>query len=168
MTPVWLNHALSHDGLREVKGPQHNMTIMCWVTELGAKVLGVEVLDDETPWCGIFAAHCIRHKMPAEPLPPIAIRAKSWVGFGVALGVPALGAVLVFGRSGGGGHVGFYLGEDAECYHVFGGNQGDSVCRTRIKKDRLLATRWPAGVALPTTGRVYLTAAGVAVSKNEA
>lgn len=165
MTPVWLRHALSHDGLREVKGPRHNMTIMCWVTELGPEVLGINVPDDETPWCGIFAAHCIRHTLPNEALPKVAVRAKAWADFGVALGVPAPGAVLVFGRQGG-GHVGFYLGEDAECFHVFGGNQSDSVCRTRIKKDRLLATRWPAGVALPTTGRVYLTAAG-AVSNNE-
>lgn len=166
MKPPWLHHAFTHDGLTEIVGPRHNLTIMSWITELGPQVLGIEVHDDETPWCGTFAAHCFHHVMRGEPLPKIAVRAKSWANFGVQLGVPALGAVLVFGREGG-GHVGFYLGEDATHCHVFGGNQRNSVCRTRILKERLIATRWPATVPLPTTGRVYLTASG-SVSSNEA
>jgi cell wall-associated NlpC family hydrolase len=79
-----------------------------------------------------------------------------------------LGDVLVFKRQGG-GHVGLYVGEDKDAYHVLGGNQSDSVSITRILKDRLHAARrctWktaqPANVR-----RVFLSGSG-AVSQNEA
>jgi hypothetical protein len=42
-------------------------------------------------------------------------------------------AVLVFERPGG-GHVGYYFGEDATAYHVLGGNQGDAVTIARIAR----------------------------------
>ena len=35
-----------------------------------------------------------------------------------------LGDILTFKRNGG-GHVGLYVGEDKDCYHVLGGNQGN-------------------------------------------
>lgn len=73
---------------------------------------------------------------------------------------------MVFDRAGG-GHVAFYVGEDATHYHVLGGNQSDSVNVMRIAKDRCIARRWPRGVAV--TGRpVWLDAKGAPVSTNEA
>ncbi|RZL82832.1 MAG: hypothetical protein EOP66_04490 [Sphingomonas sp.] len=53
-----------------------------------------------------------------------------------------MGVTLVFGREGG-GHVGFYVGEDDHAYHAIGRNQSNSVCITRIAKSRLIAARWP-------------------------
>ncbi len=163
--PPWLAFAIRQDGLREIPGEKHNPRILEWARELGPKVLGITVVDDETPWCGLFAAACFRRSVPAEPLPKIAVRAKSWSSFGVPLDVPAVGSVLVFSRKGG-GHVGFYLGEDADCFHVFGGNQDNAVRRSRIEKARLSAVRWPSTAAMPASGRRFLSPSG-AVSLNE-
>ena len=49
---------------------------------------------------------------------------------------------MTFKRPGG-GHVGFYVGEDSTAYHVLSGNQFDKVGITRIDKSRLVAIRWP-------------------------
>jgi len=77
----------------------------------------------------------------------------------------APGAVLVFERPGG-GHVGFYVGEDATAYHVLGGNQGDAVTIARIAKDRCIARRWPAG--RPVIGKPVQMAARKPISTDEA
>ncbi|MFZ2996674.1 MAG: TIGR02594 family protein, partial [Sphingobium sp.] len=76
------------------------------------------------------------------------------------------GAILVFDREGG-GHVAFYVGEDASHYHVLGGNQGDCVSIMRLAKSRCIARRWPRG--WPVLGApVKLLASGALVSRNEA
>jgi hypothetical protein len=73
---------------------------------------------------------------------------------------------MVFERPGG-GHVGFYVGEDAAAYHVLGGNQGDSVTIARIEKQRCIARRWPEGQ--PVIGKpVMLSSGGRPISRNEA
>ena len=149
-------------GTKEIPGPKHNQTILGWCKKLGARVLGITVNDDETPWCGTFAAWCV---VSAGLTPPkIAVRAKAWAAFGKACS-PVEGAVLVFGREGG-GHVGFYVGEDATAYHVLGGNQSNTVNITRIAKSRLIASRWPSGV--PVTGLAKVLKADGTLSKNEA
>lgn len=161
----WFEVAKSLIGTREIVGPKHNPTILAWAKKLGAKVLGISITDDETAWCGLFVAHCVSEAglTPA----PIAVRASSWEAWGANLRADRLapGAVLVFKRPGG-GHVGFYVGEDAMAYHVLGGNQGNAVSVTRIEKARCVARRWPAGV--PVTGApVWINGTGK-LSKNEA
>lgn len=161
----WYKEAQRLVGTREVKGPGNSPTIMGWIKALGAKILGIDVRDDSTPWCGTFVAHCMQVAgiAPAK----IAVRASAWGTWGSPLTAAQLapGAVLVFQRPGG-GHVGFYVGEDASCYHVLGGNQSDMVNITRIEKSRCIARRWPTGI--PVTGKpVMLTAKGQ-VSTNEA
>ncbi len=161
----WFEIADSLIGTREIVGPKHNPTILAWAKKLGSKVLGIAITDDETAWCGLFVAHCMSEAGIAPA--PIAVRASSWETWGSNLRADRLapGAVLVFKRPGG-GHVGFYVGEDATTYHVLGGNQSNMVNITRIAKDRCIARRWPRGVAV-TGKRVFLTASG-AVSQNEA
>ena len=73
---------------------------------------------------------------------------------------------MVFTRPQG-GHVAFYVGEDAQTFHTLGGNQSDAVSITRIDKARCVGMRWPAGKTLPTGGPVMLAADGTAVSKDE-
>lgn len=163
--PVWYAEAIRHQGLREVPGPKHNATILLWLDRLRAGWR-----NDEEPWCGTFVGWCIAATLPSEPLPTNPFGARQWERFGVALREPAPGAILVFWRGkpqGWQGHVGFYDGEDADAYHVRGGNQGNAVSVTRIAKDRLTAIRWPSTVPRPATGRVIRTAAG-ALSRNEA
>lgn len=162
--PSWLQIAEKLIGTRQIKGPKHNPTIMGWIAKLGAKVLGVAVKDDETPWCGTFVAHCM-FTAGITP-PPIAVRASSWSTWGSNVRADRLapGAVLVFQRPGG-GHVGYYVAEDKEAYHVLGGNQNNEVNITRIAKARCVARRWPANV--PVMGAPVWVAGKGAVSQNE-
>lgn len=163
--PVWMREARRFMGLKEVAGPRSNSTIIGWAKRLGGWIASYYT-DDDIPWCGLALAHWISFTLPSEPLPGNYLSALAWANFGSRLDTPALGAVLVFKRPGG-GHVGLYVGEDASHFHVLGGNQSNSVSVTRIEKARLVATRWPTSGGKPAGGRVTLTASG-AVSRNEA
>jgi uncharacterized protein (TIGR02594 family) len=165
VTPLWHAEAGRLMGTREIAGRQHSGTIMGW-----AKRLKLAYADDETPWCGLFVAHCIAATLPDEPLPANPLGARNWLKFGRTLTEPALGAILVFWRgskAGWSGHVGLYAGERADAFRVLGGNQSNAVTETWLAKDRLLGIRWPGSVDLPSGGRIASTAAG-ALSRNEA
>lgn len=120
---------------------------MGWAKRLGAKVLRIVYNADSVPWCGVFVAACLHEA--GLPSAPIAVRATAWTTYGQRLRFERLapGAILVFQRPGG-GHVGFYVGEDADAFHVLGGNQGNAVTIMRIMKDGCIAARWPMGVAV--------------------
>lgn len=157
--PLWYKVAKRFEGLREVPGIGHNHTILGWLESLKAWWR-----DDETPWCGVFVAYCL--KEAGLPYPKLYMRAKSWVDYGSLLRPDRLapGAILVFDRAGG-GHVGFYAGEDAGFYYVFGGNQSNGVNLMKLGKSRLIASRWPKSAAV--LGRPVQMKGGV-VSTNEA
>lgn len=158
--PVWLGIARKYIGTREIAGPQHNGVIMGWLKRLKSWIK-----DDETPWCGSFCAAVMQEA--GLPYPDMYPRAKAWAEYGSRLRMHLLapGAILVFARQGG-GHVGFYVGEDASCYHVLGGNQGNAVSTTRIAKVRCIAARWPKGQ--PVNGKPVWLKANGQVSENEA
>jgi len=141
--PDWLRAARRKLGTREAAGPPSNPAILGWAKRLGTRVLGTVYNADDVPWCGVFVAACL-DEVGVDP-PPIAMRAMSWAAWGLNLRPERLapGAVLVFERPGG-GHVGFYVGEDATAYHVLGGNQGDAVTIARLLKSRCVARRLPA------------------------
>ena len=62
---------------------------------------------------------------------------------------PPLGCVAVFGRDGG-GHIGFVDSVNRDgSFNILGGNQGDTVSLRRFDRKRLIALRWPKGVAWP-------------------
>ncbi len=162
LTPTWLAEARRHIGLREIPGIQTAPTIAAWLQRLGAWWR-----DDETPWCGTFVAHCVRD---TGPLPQHWYRAKAWATWGAPLAGPAVGAVVVFERQGG-GHVGFVVGRDtAGRLLVLGGNQGDAVTVSAFDTRRVLAYRWPAGAVFPVSGMATLPTqlAQGAASANEA
>lgn len=160
----WMPYARSLIGVREIPGSRHSSAIMGWIKGLGSRKLGITVKDDETPWCGTFAAHVMDH-VGITP-PPIAVRASAWSEWGRGLLNPRVGCILTFTRQGG-GHVGFYVGQDDTHLHVLGGNQGNAVSITRIAKDRLSAMRWPHGVFLPSPQIVRLKPDGAPVTVNE-
>ncbi|WP_411037696.1 TIGR02594 family protein [Shinella sp. BYT-45] len=164
--PVWMREARRHMGLREIAGKGSNATIMSWAKRLGGWVASF-FTDDDIPWCGLAVAAWIAITLPKEALPANPLGALNWKKFGIGLSTPALGAVLVFTRSGG-GHVGLYVGEDNTHFHVLGGNQSNSVSITRIEKGRLVAVRWPSTGGNPAGGRVHLSSKGVPVTRNEA
>jgi uncharacterized protein (TIGR02594 family) len=163
--PKWLRAARAKLGTKEAAGSANSPTILGWAKRLGTKVLGIIYNSDSVPWCGVFLAYCLQED-GIEPA-PIAVRATSWSTWGLALRPERLapGAVLVFERPGG-GHVGFYVGEDAKAYHVLGGNQGDAVSIARIAKDRCVARRWPADRAV--IGKPVQMAASMPISTDEA
>lgn len=158
--PRWFTEAKKHTGLKEIPGPRHNTVILSWLTKLGAWWR-----DDETPWCGVFVAHCMREA--GLPVPKYWMRARAWSDYGANLRAThvAPGAILVFARKGG-GHVGFYVGEDETFYHVLGGNQSNMVNVMRIAKARCIAIRWPRGEpVIGTPRRVRPTSAPISVNE---
>lgn len=165
--PAWLRAARAKLGTREAAGAANSPTIMGWAKKLGTRVLGMVYNADSVPWCGLFVATCIAEA--GLPTAPIAVRASAWGKWGASIAADRLapGAVLVFQRPGG-GHVGFYVGEDDAAYHVLGGNQGDAVTITRIAKSRCVARRWPAGQPVIGKPVAMKSTAGLTLSRNEA
>lgn len=164
-SPVWYEEAARLQGLHEAPGLADNPTILGWARQLGGWVEKV-YRADSTPWCGLFVSHCISVTLPEERLPANPLSALAWARFGRSLVKPALGAVCVFTRKGG-GHVAFYAGEDADTIHTLGGNQSDAVTLTRIPRSRLAAFRWPASAPVPSSGPIKAAATG-ALSQSEA
>lgn len=167
--PRMLIKALELMGIKEFAGQANNPIISSWVSELDDILPSQWIIDylqkDSTPWCGTFMA--IAAQRAKKPVPEEFFRAKAWMNWGdAAPGEPELGDVLVFGRNGG-GHVALYVGEDADCYHCLGGNQGDEVSITRIKKSRLLGARQFYAIAKPhNVRRIYREPNG-SISTNE-
>lgn len=165
--PRTIVEAMRLHGVAEVVGKGSNATILSWRDELnaaGVKIAGYS--DDDIPWCGLFAAiaaHRAGKRVPENPL-----WARNWAKFGSPVIKAALGDVLVFQRPGGGGHVGFYIGEDRTAFHVLGGNQGNAVTITRIRKERCIAVRRPEYSVPPASVRRFELAAAGALSVNEA
>ena len=118
--PRILVEAVRLFGVAEVEGNGDNPTILSWAKELGLK----EYTHDETAWCGLFLALCV--KRAGYPLSRAPLWALSWATWGAKADVPKLGDVLVFERKVARqllGHTGLYVGEDSRAFHVYGGNQ---------------------------------------------
>lgn len=162
-----LNEALKLYGTKEYEGPENNPTILGWAKELGNPI-SQYYKSDETAWCALYVSVCAQRAGYQPPNGFDALRAKSFSTWGDPIfGEPVLGDILVFSRTGG-GHVGFYVGEDKTCYHVLGGNQGNMVSIVRIPKERLIAARRaPMNSCSKHQKRIYRTSKG-AISVNEA
>jgi uncharacterized protein (TIGR02594 family) len=171
--PATIREGIKLLGTKEVVGKGSNRTIMQWRDELnGATKNGKPIVtgfsDDDTPWCGLYAAIvAFRRLGKIEEVPASPLWARNWAKYGKPAKTAALGDVLVFVR-GSGGHVGFYIAEDASAYHVLGGNQSNAVTITRIEKSRCIAIRRPPYVTIPAGAKPYRMAASGAVSVNEA
>ncbi|MDR6102774.1 uncharacterized protein (TIGR02594 family) [Agrobacterium larrymoorei] len=165
--PVWLRDARRYIGLTEIPGPKSNPVIIGFAKKLGGWIASWYTNDD-TPWCGLFVGNNIATTLPKEALPANPLGALNWKKFGKFV-EPCLGAILVFERTGG-GHVGYYVGEDETHFHVLGANQDNAVNIKRIPKKRLVedGSRWPLTGEAPTRGRVFLKAGDVSSSKSEA
>lgn len=158
--PAWLALGRALIGQREIVGPSHNPWIAKAWGRLGAKWFN----DDETPWCGLFVAHCVDAAGLSYPGKGQFARAKAWLDWGQAC-KPTPGAVVVFGRSGG-GHVAFLVGESATNYYCLGGNQSNAVNITPIAKARALGVRWPSTIPVPAIPLPQMS--GGTISRNEA
>ena len=165
--PRILVEAVRLFGVAEVTGNGDNATILSWARELG---LEKQYKHDETAWCGLFAAICAKRAGYAVPKTPL--WALSWAKWGKQSDLPMLGDVLVFEREviqpktkkiQRFGHVGLYVGEDVRAFHVYGGNQGNRVCVTRVARGRLITARrskWKLRQP-PNVRRILLRAQGL-------
>lgn len=159
--PKMLNELLEIYGTREIPGAADNPVILGWARQLGLR----DYTHDSIPWCGLTIAWAALNA--GKPVVPQPLWALSWAKWGTPVAEPMLGDVLTFKRDGG-GHVGLYVGEDNDCYHVLGGNQSDMVKISRIEKARLYrAVRPPYNNQPANVRRVFLSPQGE-VSKNEA
>ena len=156
-------------GLKEISGARNNPWIMRWAGYLGGWVAGY-YSKDSIAWCGLFIGYIVAKSR--KPTNAKLLSARSWAKWGtVRKGPPKLGDILVFWRekpTSWKGHVGLYVAEDKDAYHVLGGNQGDSVSIIRISKNRLVTARYFYKTREPeNVRRVFMTANGE-LSKNEA
>lgn len=163
--PKMLVEALCHYGTMEKPGKGSNPDISNWAREAGVSGW---YTDDDIPWCGLFVG--IVAKRAGYPFTAAKLlSARAWADYGVAVNkaTPALWDILVFIRPGG-GHVGFYAGENDKAFLVYGGNQSNAVGFAWIDKARLLAVRRPAyAIGTPRNiRRIFLTYNGE-ISTNE-
>lgn len=150
----------------EVAGPKSNPEIMAMALAAG---VGDIYKSDETAWCAV--AHCaiaLRAGKEVSFKGYDRLRAKSFMKFGTPVDVPMMGDTLVFNRPGG-YHVGLYIAEDSDCYHVAGGNQGNQYSIVRIDKDRLVyAGRPEYKIGTPAAVRRFFVDGIGQPSSNEA
>lgn len=107
------------------------------------------------PWCGAFAGYCMHQSGP--PYDAFVVkgpaRAANWKSWGnvrfpnAAENIPK-GAVIILAPEAGSsrsGHVGFFnrfLGSDKKFVEILGGNQSDTVTRTKFARSKIAAVRW--------------------------
>lgn len=154
--PRTILEALPLYGIKEGKGKLDNPVIIGWAKEAEVPEYGPH---DEKAWCGLFAALVVRRAGWTPVSAPL--WATNWDRFGQPADAPSLGDVLTFDRYDNrgkliGGHVGFYVGEDVQAYHVLGGNQTDAVSFARIDRERFRKARRPIWrIAQPAAVRPY-------------
>jgi uncharacterized protein (TIGR02594 family) len=162
-SPKVIGEASKLIGTKEIVGAKHNPVILDWADDLGLRKI---YTNDEIPWCGLFVAFVVKKagfEVVDKPL-----WALSWSNWGDAVTTPMFGDILTFKRNGG-GHVGFYVGEDDKCYHVLGGNQSNAVNVMRLEKTRLhKARRCKWKIAQPEAVKVVKLSPKGVISTNEA
>lgn len=135
--PPWLQKATQRLGIQEIKGAKHNAEIIKWLDSLGAWWK-----NDEEAWCGTFVAICL--KDAGLKYPKNWFRALAYQDFGVKLAKPAVGAIAVKSRKGG-GHVCFVVGKtDGGKLVCIGGNQNDGVTYAIYNPSDFVAFVWPS------------------------
>lgn len=151
----WIVEAYKHEGLREIKGPQHAPEIL----QMWKDIKRGGIKDDETPWCAAFVGAMLER---------VGIRStrfegsQSYLQWGEVLAKPIYGCVCI-GKRTGGGHVGFVVGMTANGDPILlAGNQGDAVTVKAYPKERVLGYRWPMGypkqnIEMPIGNAAYST-----------
>ena len=142
----WIAEARKYIGLCEIKGHQHNPVIQQWLKDMGSFNQENKAWweDDETPWCGLFVAHCLgkTNRFVIKEW----FRAQAWArdDLMTQLNQPAYGCIAVLTRTGG-GHVGFVVGKNSQNQLLLlGGNQSNQVCIAAFSTHRVTAYYWPS------------------------
>ena len=140
MSLKWMDFASSLIGTDEDTRPgKSNNVIVNWAKKSGGWIASFYKSDD-IPWCGLFVGYVMK-SVGIDPELKNPLGALEWMKFGKPT-TPRYGAIMCFSRTGG-GHVGFYVSEDDNYYHILGGNQSNTVSVTKLSKDRFRGARWP-------------------------
>lgn len=151
--PPWLTWAEGELGVHEIPGPLSEARIVEYHSTTSLKAT-----SDSVPWCSSFE-NWIMSKAQVKGTGSAA--ARSWLKWGVRLGVPAFGCVAVLSRNGNQppyltrdetttgnyltGHVGNWIGDvNKDTVRIIGGNQKDSVSIVNFPKQNVLGYFWPS------------------------
>ncbi|QRN96372.1 TIGR02594 family protein [Archangium violaceum] len=144
----WMDIAFGEEGQREEDGAARNNSRI--VEYHGATSLRAK--DDETPWCSSFVNWVMKEAGYTGTNNALA---KSWLDWGETLDSPRYGAITVIKRKGAqrdaatgsstGYHVAFYVDSTSTHIELLGGNQGDSVKRSKFSLGsyEVCGYRWP-------------------------
>jgi uncharacterized protein (TIGR02594 family) len=145
-TPLWLAVSLAHLGLKEGAGNADNRELVADI-----KSVASDYQHDATPWCAGWVSFCLSkagEKPSTQPLWALSYSDTRNQPF-VRLAGPALGAIAVKTRNGG-GHVTFVAGRTkGGALACCGGNLNDEVNVSPYREDVFVGFYWPKGVALP-------------------
>lgn len=144
--PLWLQVSLANIGLKEGPGASDNAELVADI-----RTVADDYEHDATPWCAGWVSFCLVKagiKPSASPLWALSY-AEGW---GQRLAGPAVGAIAVKTRTGG-GHVTFIAGRTRNgLLACCGGNQNDMVNISEYRPDIFnKGFYWPKSVALPAS-----------------
>lgn len=164
-TPLWLAVSLSHLGLHEGVGAADNKELIADIQTVAA-----DYQHDATPWCAGWVSFCLSkagEKPSSQPLWALSYSDTRNQPV-VKLEGPAVGAIAVKTRNGG-GHVTFVAGRTrGGALACCGGNQNDEVNVSPYNASVFVGFFWPRGAALPSKVGInnlpIVTSAGKPVS----
>lgn len=145
--PLWLEYSIAHIGTREAPGAADNRELVADI-----KTVAPDYQHDSTPWCAGWVSLCLAKAGEKPSQSPLWARSYS-EGWGVKLLGPAVGAIAVKTRTGG-GHVTFVAGRNRNgILACCGGNQNDMVNISEYAASAFnLGFFWPKDVPLPRSG----------------
>ena len=154
----WIKTGKELVGTIEIKGSRHNKTIVRML-----KYLNAWWFDDETAWCGVFTAYCL--KKNGIVIPKHWYRALDYKNYGHKLAKPAYGCIAIKTRKGG-GHVTFVVGKTKDGRLVcLGGNQNNMVNYAVYSASVFDEFRWYGRGTRPLEGRYNLPVLNVTATK---
>lgn len=154
----WIKTGKELVGTKEIKGAIHNKTIVMML-----KYLNAWWFDDETAWCGVFTAYCL--KKNGIVIPKHWYRALDYKNYGHKLTKPAYGCIAIKTRNGG-GHVTFVVGKTKDGKLVcLGGNQNNMVNYAVYSANVFDEFRWYGRGTRPLDARYNLPVLNVSATK---
>jgi uncharacterized protein (TIGR02594 family) len=135
VTPIEV--AQAYLGLNE-GNPEEAQTLAAFIS----RNTGLEINPAKTAWCAAFV-DAVLGAGGSKGTGNLA--AKSYLDWGVSVAEPQVGDVVVLWRdspTSGKGHVGFYMGTNADgTIKILGGNQSDKVSTSNYSADKVLGFR---------------------------
>lgn len=145
--PLWLAVSLAHLGLKEGAGNADNKELVAAI-----QLVAEDYQHDATPWCAGWVSFCLSkagEKPSSQPLWALSYADTKNQPFVRLIG-PAVGAIAVKTRKGG-GHVTFVAGRTrGGALACCGGNQNDEVNVSPYREEVFTGFFWPKAAVPPT------------------